>query len=161
MMASTLKSFGRCPTPRGCESSRCWSGRNCPSTNCRKSPAWGNRAFLRIWGCCRMPGCCNRAARASGRFTNCSRRRMERRWSSFNWRFAARGNCPSTRADQINLKRILHRRDEQAQVYFNQVAGRFDRSYGPGRSWQAFGHLLLRILPPLVVADLGVGRRDC
>lgn len=60
-------------------------------------------------------------------------------------------------ADQVNLKRILARRTEQAQVYFNQVAGRFDRSYGPGRSWQAFGHLLLRILPPLVVADLGSG----
>ena len=59
--------------------------------------------------------------------------------------------------DQINLKRILHRRREQAQVYFNQVAGRFDRVYGPGRSWEAFGHLLLRILPPLVVADLGAG----
>ena len=59
--------------------------------------------------------------------------------------------------DQINLKRILNRRREQAQVLFNQVAGRFDRVYGPGRSWQAFGHLLLRILPPLVVADLGAG----
>lgn len=59
--------------------------------------------------------------------------------------------------DQINLKRILARRREQAQVYFNQIAGRFDRVYGPGRSWQAFGHLLLRILPPLVVADLGAG----
>lgn len=59
--------------------------------------------------------------------------------------------------DQINLKRILNRRREQAQVLFNQVAGRFDRVYGPGRSWQAFGHLLLRILPPLVVADLGSG----
>src|SRR5882762_4117051 len=60
-------------------------------------------------------------------------------------------------SDQINLKRVLIRRREQAQVYFNQVAGRFDRVYGPGRSWQAFGHLLLRILPPLVVADLGSG----
>src|SRR5256714_9701518 len=60
-------------------------------------------------------------------------------------------------ADQLNLKRILARRSEQAQVYFNQIAGRFDRVYGPGRSWQAFGHLLLRILPPLVVADLGSG----
>jgi len=59
--------------------------------------------------------------------------------------------------DEINLKRVLARRKEQAQVYFNQVAGRFDRVYGPGRSWQAFGHLLLRILPPLVVADLGAG----
>ena len=64
---------------------------------------------------------------------------------------------PGYSADQINLKRILGRRQEQAQVYFNQVAGRFDRSYGPGRSWQAFGHLLLRIIPPIVVADLGSG----
>jgi len=64
---------------------------------------------------------------------------------------------PEFEGDQINLKRILARRREQAQVYFNQIAGRFDRVYGPGRSWQAFGHLLLRILPPRVVADLGAG----
>src|SRR5688572_21597567 len=72
---------------------------------------------------------------------------------------AVRGarETPEYSADQINLKRILSRRQEQAQVYFNQVAGRFDRSYGPGRSWQAFGHLLLRMLPPLTVADLGAG----
>jgi ubiquinone/menaquinone biosynthesis C-methylase UbiE/DNA-binding transcriptional ArsR family regulator len=64
---------------------------------------------------------------------------------------------PEHAADRINLKRILSRRREQAQVYFNQVAGRFDRVYGPGRSWQGFGHLLLQIVPPLVVADLGSG----
>jgi len=64
---------------------------------------------------------------------------------------------PEHASDQINLKRILGRRNEQAQVYFNQVAGRFDRVYGPGRSWEAFGHLLLRMLPPIVVADLGAG----
>lgn len=64
---------------------------------------------------------------------------------------------PEHAGDRINLKRILNRRREQAQVYFNQVAGRFDRVYGPGRSWQGFGHLLLRIVPPLVVADLGSG----
>ena len=60
-------------------------------------------------------------------------------------------------ADLLNLRRILALRNEQAQVYFNQVAGRFDRSYGPGRSWQAFGHLLLRIVPALEIADLGSG----
>jgi ArsR family transcriptional regulator len=60
-------------------------------------------------------------------------------------------------ADQLNLKRLLARRREQAQVYFNQIAGRFDRSYGPGRSWQAFGQMLLRVIPTLVVADLGAG----
>src|ERR1051325_2316120 len=56
---------------------------------------------------------------------------------------------PEHTADQINLKRIITRRREQAQIYFSQVAGRFDRVYGPGRSWQGFGHLLLRIVPPL------------
>src|SRR5437667_747604 len=60
-------------------------------------------------------------------------------------------------SDQVNLKRILARRSDQQQLYFNQIAGRFDRSYGPGRSWQAFGQMLLRVLPPLVVADLGAG----
>ncbi len=64
---------------------------------------------------------------------------------------------PEHAGDQVNLRRVLGLRQQQAQVYFNQVAGRFDRSYGPGRSWQAFGHLLLRMLPPLVVADLGSG----
>jgi ubiquinone/menaquinone biosynthesis C-methylase UbiE/DNA-binding transcriptional ArsR family regulator len=72
---------------------------------------------------------------------------------------AVRGakELPSYATDQVNLKRILALRNEQAQIYFNQVAGRFDRRYGPGRSWQAFGQLLLRILPPLEVADLGSG----
>jgi ArsR family transcriptional regulator len=60
-------------------------------------------------------------------------------------------------ADQVNLKRILERRNHKAEQYFNQIAGRFDRSYGPGRSWQAFGQMLLRILPPLTIADLGSG----
>jgi ubiquinone/menaquinone biosynthesis C-methylase UbiE len=72
---------------------------------------------------------------------------------------AVRGarELPEREGDVLNLKRVVARRSEQAEVYFNQVAGRFDRSYGPGRSWQAFGQLLLRILPPLVVADLGSG----
>jgi ArsR family transcriptional regulator len=64
---------------------------------------------------------------------------------------------PEHGPDAVNLRRILALRSEVEQVYFNQVAGRFDRSYGPGRSWQAFGQLLLRILPPLEVADLGSG----
>lgn len=64
---------------------------------------------------------------------------------------------PEYEEDQLNLKRIVTLRTDQATAYFNRVAGRFDRSYGPGRSWQSFGHLLLRLLPPLVVADLGSG----
>src|SRR5690242_14136888 len=99
----------------------------------------------------------------------CSRREGKRTFYKLNpeaddvaaefIQLAIRGahELPEHSHDQINLKRVLARRKEQAQVYFNQIAGRFDRVYGPGRSWQAFGHLLLRILPPLVVADLGAG----
>ncbi len=74
-------------------------------------------------------------------------------------RLALRGaaELPEHEADQVNLRRVLVRRQNQAEVYFNQVAGRFDRSYGPGRSWQAFGQLLLHLLPPIDVADLGSG----
>lgn len=64
---------------------------------------------------------------------------------------------PEHEADQVNLRRALALRENQARLLFNQVAGRFDQSYGPGRSWQAFGQLLLRLMPPLVVADLGSG----
>lgn len=77
--------------------------------------------------------------------------------STLQLALAGSQELPEGAADQHNLKRILAQRNESAQQYFNQVAGRFDRSYGPGRSWQAFGHLLLRILPPLVIADLGSG----
>lgn len=72
---------------------------------------------------------------------------------------AVRGaeELPEHESDKVNLKRILGLRNAQAEVYFNQVAGRFDRVYGPGRSWQAFGHLLLRMLPAVDVADLGSG----
>lgn len=64
---------------------------------------------------------------------------------------------PDQPADQLNLKRVLARRQARDQVYFDQVAGRFGRSYGPGRSWQAFGQLLLRLIPSVDIADLGSG----
>lgn len=64
---------------------------------------------------------------------------------------------PQAADDLLNLRRTLQWRKDHAQLSFHQVAGRFDRAYGPGRSWQALGQFLLRIVPPLVVADLGSG----
>ncbi len=64
---------------------------------------------------------------------------------------------PEHPGDLANLRRVLSLRENRARLLFNQVAGRFDRSYGPGRSWQAFGQMLLRLLPAVVVADLGAG----
>src|SRR5258708_35881073 len=58
--------------------------------------------------------------------------------------------------DQLNLKRILNRRREQAQVYFNQVAGRVDRGYGPGWRCEGVGALVLVVRSAAGVAGFGV-----
>jgi len=59
--------------------------------------------------------------------------------------------------DRKNLERILARRKQVAENYFNLVAGRLGRSYCPGRSWEAIGHFLLLLTPRIKVADLGAG----
>jgi ArsR family transcriptional regulator len=37
------------------------------------------------------------------------------------------------------------------------VAGRLGKDYVPGKSWKSLAEALLRLMPPLVVADLGAG----
>lgn len=59
--------------------------------------------------------------------------------------------------DEKNLKRVLGKRKQQAEDYFNSVAGRLGKNYCPGRSWEAIGHLLLFLTPKLTIADLGAG----
>ena len=76
---------------------------------------------------------------------------------SLNLALKGAAENPQHDSDQASMHRILKQRDQVQQLYFNQIAGRFDRKYGPGRSWQAFGQFLLRILPPLDIADLGSG----
>jgi len=64
---------------------------------------------------------------------------------------------PETQRDLTALKVVLRKRQDKAREYFDQLAGRFGRSYCPGRSWQALAHTMIAMLPPLVVADLGAG----
>jgi len=64
---------------------------------------------------------------------------------------------PETSRDRISLKLILRKRRDKAREYFDQLAGKFGRSYCPGRSWQALAHTMIALLPPLSVADLGAG----
>ena len=59
--------------------------------------------------------------------------------------------------DRDNLDRILQKRRRVAEQYFNLIAGRLGKGHCPGRSWEAIGHLALRLVPPIVVADLGAG----
>lgn len=67
------------------------------------------------------------------------------------------GELPTMAEDRENLDRILQKRRRVAEQYFNLVAGRLGKNYCPGRSWEAIGHLALRLTPPIVVADLGAG----
>ena len=59
--------------------------------------------------------------------------------------------------DKANLKRILEKRKQKAEEYFNSVAGRLGKNYCPGRSWEALGHFLLHLTPKIKIVDLGAG----
>jgi len=64
---------------------------------------------------------------------------------------------PEFGEDRENLDRILQKRRRVAEQYFTLLAGRLGKGYCPGRTWEAIGHLALRLAPPIVVADLGAG----
>jgi ArsR family transcriptional regulator len=64
---------------------------------------------------------------------------------------------PETTHDETALKLVLRKRKDQAREYFDELAGKFGRSYVPGRSWQALAHTLIALLPAQNVADLGAG----
>src|SRR3954467_3481338 len=64
---------------------------------------------------------------------------------------------PDTTRDRTALKLTLRKRQDKAREYFDELAGKFGRSYVPGRSWEALAHSLITMLPPMTVADLGAG----
>src|ERR1700730_1361033 len=64
---------------------------------------------------------------------------------------------PETARDRTALQLALRKRRDKAREYFDELAGKFGRSYVPGRSWQALAHTLITLLTPLTVADLGAG----
>jgi ArsR family transcriptional regulator len=59
--------------------------------------------------------------------------------------------------DEKHLDRALAKRRRVSEQYFNLIAGRLGRNHCPGRSWEAIGRLALRLVPNIVVADLGAG----
>ena len=63
----------------------------------------------------------------------------------------------AVKSDAAALRVVLRKRANSAQAYFDALAGKFGRHYIPGRSWKALGETLLKLLPPMVIADLGAG----
>jgi ubiquinone/menaquinone biosynthesis C-methylase UbiE/predicted transcriptional regulator len=64
---------------------------------------------------------------------------------------------PEATRDRTALKLALRKRQDKAREYFDELAGKFGRSYVPGRSWEALAHTLITLLPAMTVADLGAG----
>src|SRR5215468_1664183 len=67
------------------------------------------------------------------------------------------GEMPEAASDRSGLKHVLSKRRNRTREYFNKLAGKFGRSYCPGRSWQGLAHMLLTLVPAIDVADLGAG----
>jgi ArsR family transcriptional regulator len=59
--------------------------------------------------------------------------------------------------DDRALRLVLAKRKDKLRGYFDELAGRFGRNYVPGRSWKGLSEMFLKLMPPLVVADLGAG----
>lgn len=59
--------------------------------------------------------------------------------------------------DNASLELVLGKRRDKARSYFDALAGKFGKTYCPGRSWKALAETLLKLMPPMVIADLGAG----
>jgi ArsR family transcriptional regulator len=71
-------------------------------------------------------------------------------------RQAAR-EVPEVEHDREALRLALRKRQDHMRRYFDELAGKFGRQYVPGRSWKGIAEALLKLMPPLVIADLGAG----
>ena len=69
----------------------------------------------------------------------------------------AEAEIPESGADQISMRHVVKKRQEKMRSFFDSVAGRLGRDYVPGNSWEGLARALFRLLPPMVIADLGAG----
>lgn len=69
----------------------------------------------------------------------------------------AAAETPEAAQDQAAMRRVLKKRQDKTRAFFDSVAGRLGKDYVPGKSWKSLAEALLRLMPPLVVADLGAG----
>jgi ubiquinone/menaquinone biosynthesis C-methylase UbiE/biotin operon repressor len=69
----------------------------------------------------------------------------------------AASEVPEAVEDRQSLRLTLRKRQDQMRRYFDELAGKFGREYVPGRSWKGVAEALLRLMPPLIIADLGAG----
>ncbi len=60
-------------------------------------------------------------------------------------------------ADRAAMRSVVKKRQDKMRAFFDTMAGRLGKDYVPGKSWKSLAEALLRLMPPLVIADLGAG----
>jgi len=69
----------------------------------------------------------------------------------------AQSEIPEAASDQAAMRRVMRKRQDKMRSFFDSVAGRLGKDYVPGKSWKGVAEALLRLMPPMVIADLGAG----
>jgi ubiquinone/menaquinone biosynthesis C-methylase UbiE/DNA-binding transcriptional ArsR family regulator len=69
----------------------------------------------------------------------------------------ARREIAETAGDQATMRRVVKKRQDKMRSFFDSMAGRLGKDYVPGKSWRSLSEALLRLLPPMEIADLGAG----
>jgi ArsR family transcriptional regulator len=69
----------------------------------------------------------------------------------------AKQEIPEAGPDQVAMRSVLKKRQDRMRSFFDSMAGRLGRDYVPGKSWKSMAEALLRLMPPLVIADMGAG----
>jgi len=69
----------------------------------------------------------------------------------------AKSELPEAAPDQAAMRGVVKKRQDKMRSFFDSVAGRLGKDYVPGKSWKSLAEALLRLMPPMVIADLGAG----
>jgi len=69
----------------------------------------------------------------------------------------AEKETPGAATDRAAMRAVVKKRQDKMRSFFDSMAGRLGKDYVPGKSWKSLAEALLRLMPPLVIADLGAG----
>jgi ubiquinone/menaquinone biosynthesis C-methylase UbiE/biotin operon repressor len=69
----------------------------------------------------------------------------------------AEKETPEAAGDRAAMRAVVKKRQDKMRSFFDSMAGRLGKDYVPGKSWKSLAEALLRLMPPLTIADLGAG----
>jgi ubiquinone/menaquinone biosynthesis C-methylase UbiE len=69
----------------------------------------------------------------------------------------AEKEIPECATDRAAMKAVVKKRQDRMRSFFDSMAGRLGKDYVPGKSWKSLAEALLRLMPPMTIADLGAG----